>query len=122
MKIMAYQLMWFLNVTNLQLAQIEKLSNKFPNYHMVDYDPLKEQIQQIDENYLFSMPTWLIVLITVLGTLLTTLSIATYWYCKYIRTKNKPKAFSVVLHKNVMKNNQRVKLCVQLLATIYSPS
>ena len=28
---------------------------------------LREQIQQINENYPYSMPIWLIILITVLG-------------------------------------------------------
>ena len=33
---------------------------------MINYDLLKEQIQQIDENYPYEIPTWLISLITVL--------------------------------------------------------
>ena len=40
-------------------------------YTMVNYDSLREHIQQIDENYPYSMATWHIILITVLGTLIT---------------------------------------------------
>ena len=76
---MDHQFMQSLNVTCLTLAQTHKL----PNYSMINYDLLKEQIQQIDVNYPFSMPTWLKILITVLGTFMAVIGIAIYCYCKY---------------------------------------
>ena len=42
-----------LNVTNLTLAQIEKLSHKLPKYSMVNYCLLRKQLQQIDQSYPF---------------------------------------------------------------------
>ena len=41
------------------------MSNKLPNYVVVNYDSLKEHIQQIDENYPYWVHTWLIIPITV---------------------------------------------------------
>ena len=40
------------------------------NYTMVNYDSLRGQIQEIDENYPCSKPTWLRILTTTLGTLM----------------------------------------------------
>ena len=40
-----------LNVTKLTLEQLEWLTQKLPIYAKVNYDSLKEKIQQIDENY-----------------------------------------------------------------------
>ena len=75
-----YKLMHSLNATNLTLAQHEKLSLKLPNYSKVNYDLLKKQILQSDENYPFSMPNWLTVLITMPGTCTTANSEAIYCY------------------------------------------
>ena len=87
--------MWSLKVTNLTSAQLNKLSHKLPNYSMVNYDLLKDIIQQFDENYPFSMSTWLTGLIRVLGSLLATTSTFIYCYFKHRRTKNMPKTFSL---------------------------
>ena len=43
---------------------------------MANNDLLKEQIWQIDEQYPFFMPTWLIILIMVPATLMTATCIA----------------------------------------------
>ena len=83
MNITDYQLMQSLNAAHLTPAQPKKLSHKLPNYSMVNYDSLKEQIQQIDENYPFAMLTWLKILIMVLSTVMTAGGIAAYCYCKY---------------------------------------
>ena len=48
-----------LNITSLTHAQLKKLSHNLPNLSMVNYDLLKEHIQQIDENYFFSIHVWL---------------------------------------------------------------
>ena len=52
-----------MNVTKLILEQIENLLHKQPNYTMVNYYSLKVCIQQINENYLYFMPMWLIIFI-----------------------------------------------------------
>ena len=67
-----------LNVIHLTLAQFEKSSHKLPNYSMVNYDLLYKQIRQIDENYSFSITSWLIILILVLGTVVIDMGIAAY--------------------------------------------
>ena len=64
--------MKFLNVTHLTPEQLKKLSH----YRMLNYDSLQERIQKLDENYPYYMPTWLIILITVLSTLIGFIGIA----------------------------------------------
>ena len=68
MNIMDYQWLQSLNITQLTSEQLKKMSHKLPNYNMVN--SLKEYIKQIDGNYPYSMPTWLMILITALGTLI----------------------------------------------------
>ena len=63
------------------------------NYSMVNYDLLKEQMQQNDENYPFALSIWLIILIVVVDTLMTATCIAAYWYYKYRKTQNKSTFF-----------------------------
>ena len=75
--------MQLLNVTPFTLIQLEKLSHRLPNHRMVNYDSLKDQNQEVDENYVFAMSTWVIILITVLGTLMIATGIAAYFHCKY---------------------------------------
>ena len=43
--------------------------HKLPNCTMLNYDLTREQIQQIHDYYTCPMAAWLIILITVLGTL-----------------------------------------------------
>ena len=59
---------------------------------MVNYDSLMEQIQQIIENYPYSMSTWLIILITVLDTLMIGTGITVFLCCKYKGTSDQFKA------------------------------
>ena len=47
MNITDYWLMQSLNVTQLSLAQPERLSHKLPNYSMVDYDSLKNRSNKL---------------------------------------------------------------------------
>ena len=71
---------------------------------MVHYDCLKEKLQQSDENYPDSMPTtWLIILITVLGTLTISAWITSFLYCKYKYTLNHFRTSSIFWHKNISK-------------------
>ena len=81
MYITDYELMQSLNAAHSTLVQLEKLSHKLPNYVMINYDSLKEQIQQIDEN--FPLLWLLIILIIVLCTLVIATGIAVYCFCKY---------------------------------------
>ena len=53
--------MQYLNVTKLSPEQLQQLTHKLLNYTMIDYDSLREYIQQIDENYPCSMPIWLMI-------------------------------------------------------------
>ena len=94
-----------LNVAHLTLAQLEKL------LHMVSYDPLKEQIHKIEETYPFTIPTWPIIFIMMLGTLMTATDIAVNCNCKYVQTRNKPKIFSAPWHRNNPKIIIKLKLC-----------
>ena len=75
-----------LNATKQTLEQLEQLAHKLLNYTMVNYYSLREQMQHTDENYLYSMPTWLLILITVLGTLMIVAGITIFLYCKYIKS------------------------------------
>ena len=66
---------------------------------MVNYDSLREHIKQIDEIYSYSMPIWLIILITVLGTLMIGARVTVFCYCKYRNTLNNSKTSSKFWHK-----------------------
>ena len=58
-----------LNVTRLILEQLEQLVYKLPKYTMAnDYYSLRVHIRQIDENYLYTISIWLMLLISKLGT------------------------------------------------------
>ena len=61
--------MQVLNISKQTLEQLEQLMHKLPNYTMVNYDSFREQVPQIDENYPYCIPTWFMILITLLGTL-----------------------------------------------------
>ena len=76
-----------LNITKLTMKQLECFADRLPNYMMVNYDFLREQIQQIDKNYPYSMPTLLIILIKELGTLIIGAGITVFLYCKYTHLK-----------------------------------
>ena len=82
MNITNYCLMQSLHITCPIPDQLEKL-NKLPNYSMVNCDSLEEHMQQIDENYPFAVPTWLIILVTVLGTPVIATCFVAYCFCKY---------------------------------------
>ena len=56
----------------------------------------------IDENYPYSMPTWLIILITVLGTLIIGAGILIFPYCKH---KNAPTCLYLALSISSCKEN-----------------
>ena len=45
-----------LNVTKLTQEQLDQLTDKLPNYTMVNYDSLWEHIWLLDENYPYTMP------------------------------------------------------------------
>ena len=99
MSITDYQLMQPLNVAKLILKQFKWLAQKLPNYAMVIYDSLKEQIQQIDKIYPYSVPTWSIISTTVLGTLIIIIGITIVLYCKYICISNQSRTSAMFWHK-----------------------
>ena len=66
MNITDYQFMQSLNMTRLTPYQFEQLAHRLLHYTIANYDSARQHIQQIDENYPYSMPTWLIILITIL--------------------------------------------------------
>ena len=70
-----------LNVIQLTLEQLEKLSHKLPNWTTVNFEKYEDHIQQIDEIYLYSMPSWLIILTTVLGTVISVIGLVIYYHC-----------------------------------------
>ena len=83
MKITENQLMQYLNVTTmLTPKQLEQLPHKLLNYTMVNYDSLRAHLRQIDENYPYTIPILLLILITVLGTLMIGARIIVFFYCK----------------------------------------
>ena len=91
-----------LNVNKLSPEQLEWLAHKLSNYALVNYDSLMEKILQIDKNYPYSMPTWLIILITVLGSFIITVGIGTFLYGKYKCSSNQSKTLMFWC-----KNNQK---------------
>ena len=91
-----------LNVTKLTIEQLEQLTHRLPNYTIVNYDSLRKQSQQIDENYPYSMPTRLIILITVLGILMIGMTITITFYCKYKNKPNHFKTLSLLWHKETL--------------------
>ena len=60
-------------------------------------------------NIILFMPISLLVLIIVMDTLMATIDITTYCYCKYKSTKDIPKTFSVTYDRSYMKNNKDIK-------------
>ena len=83
-----------MNITDYQFMQslhVTKLMHKLPNYTMENYGSFREQIQLIDENYPYSMLTWLIILITVLRILMIGAQTSIFFYCKYKSTPNHSK-------------------------------
>ena len=88
MNITDYQFMQHLNVTKLTPKHLGQLIYMLPNCTMVNYDSLREQIQQINEKYPYSMPTSLILLITELGIPMIGTRITIFFYCKYKNTSN----------------------------------
>ena len=82
-----YQFMQSLNLTRFTLEQLEQLTHKLPNYVVVNYDLLGKHIRQIDKNYPYTMPIWLLILITVLVTLMIAARVTVFFYCK---CKNAP--------------------------------
>ena len=71
------------NVTLFSPEQLERLLCKLLNWIMVNYDFLEEHIQQINESYLYCMPTWFIILITILSTLIGIIGTTIHCYLKY---------------------------------------
>ena len=106
MNITDHQFMQSLNVTKLTPEQLGWLAYKLPNYTMVDYDSLREQIQQIDEKYPYSKPTWLIILMTVLGTRMVGARSTIFFYFKYNNTPNHSKTSSIFWQKENMKETK----------------
>ena len=49
----------------------------------------------MNENYPYSMPTWLIILITALGTIIIGTGIRFFLCCKYKHASNHSEAFSI---------------------------
>ena len=62
----------------------------------------------MNENYPFDMPTWLIIIITMLSILMAATGIAVYCYCKYRYSTKKPKIISAAWHRNKVNNNKEV--------------
>ena len=80
MNITDYQFMQSLNVTKFTMKQLGQLTHKLCNYTMVNYDSSREYISQINENYPYSMPIWIMILITGLGTLIKGVRISSLLY------------------------------------------
>ena len=111
MNITDYQVMQSLNVTPLTSVHLEKPFHKLPSSSMVIYSSSKEQIQQIDENYPFTIPTWLIILITVLGTLMNATCTAAYCYYKYRKPRINPRPFLLLGTEMILKIKKKFNLC-----------
>ena len=83
---------------------------------MVNFGPLKEHAWHIYENYPYSMPTWIIILITVLGTFTSVIGLTIYCYCKNTLASNKPRIFSTVCQKKNAKNTKESKVMLSSLS------
>ena len=91
------------NVTKLTLEQLKRLWHLLPNYTVINCNSLREQFQQIDENYPDSMPTQLIILIMVLVILIRIIGIVIFIYCKYRCISNQSKTSGIFWHRNNQK-------------------
>ena len=76
---------------------------------MVISDSLKEHVQEVEENYLYSMPTWLIILITVIGTFIFVIGLVIYCYCIYKWPSDRPRVFSATWDKKNTKSTVESK-------------
>ena len=97
MNITYFQFMQFLNVTKPTPEQIKHLTRKLPNYTIINYDSLKEQMQQINENYPYSMLIWFKIFVMMLDTLIAIIGIVTFLHCNHQHTPNKSDACSIFL-------------------------
>ena len=70
-------------MAQLTPEQLEFQLHKLPNYTLINCVSWKEQIQQIDENYPNSMPTQLIIHITVLSIPITFIDVMIFFYYKF---------------------------------------
>ena len=106
MNVNDYSFMQSLNVAKQTPEQLEWLTHKLPNYTMVNYGPLREQIPHIDENYPFSMPCQLIFALMIPEILIIVLGFQFF----YISSTNMPqtisKTSSIFWHKGNPKETE----------------
>ena len=99
----------YLNITDFRLInesplarmskeQLESLSIKLPALQDIPLPILREKLQQIDESYPYSMPIWLVILITIITTIIIVLiSITILYFCK--RKQQPPVSLAVPVDK-----------------------
>ena len=56
---------------------------------------MKEGLKQIDENYSFVMPNWLLIIITAIGTIVLVIIVSTVWYFKCCKATGKVRHFLI---------------------------
>ena len=64
--------------------KLQKLGLKLPDIPLITKDQIPGKLEQIDENYPWVMPSWLTILITILGTIISLLALAGITYVCYL--------------------------------------
>jgi hypothetical protein len=81
-----------LNITQLTDEQINKLTTKLTDYTDVPIQHLKTTLQQIDTDYPWEMPTWMLILVAIGGTIISIIKIVIIAWCCYLCQVRKAKA------------------------------
>ena len=58
------------NLSNLSTDELDEFASEILELNRVSFQHVKEVLKQIDEKYPFVMPNWILIIITVLGTIL----------------------------------------------------
>ena len=92
-KLSDFTLMQTFNSTPLPRDFLDKLAQKTQELKSVSFQHMNKNLQEINEQYSFVMPKWLLIIITVLGTIITTIIVNMIWYLKYCKGRSKVRHF-----------------------------
>ena len=82
-----------LNLTPLSEEKLEILASKIPEFQKVSFQNVNKVLHEIDETCPFSMPTWLLIMITMLWTVFVITLTGTIWHLKYSKATSKVRHF-----------------------------
>ena len=79
--------------TPLLDEELDKLASKIPELQKVSFQCVNKELHEIDETYPFSMPNWLLIMITIWVTIFVVMLVCMIWYLKYGKVTGKVSHF-----------------------------